>query len=421
MMRRALLMCTALAGVVAMLDSRAETAPGTYTMISVRDNVRVDQWTGSGKAKTANGKFNWSVQKLTLHGGKQEGVDLIVIDNGKLQIRIVPTRGLNILDVKMGDLKLGWDSPVKQIVHPQHIRLESRGGLGWLEGFNEWMARCGLEFAGHPGKDEFINNTGDKASMDLTLHGKISNIPAAEVQVIIDPQPPHRIRVRGIVDEQSFYGPKLQLTAEVSTEPGSDTFRIEDSVKNYGAFEQEFQLIYHANFGAPILEKNARVIAATKRVSPMNEHAGKGVENFSVYAEPTRGFIEQVYLIEPYANDAGNTAVMLQNAAGDKAASMTFSTKQLPYLTIWKNTAAVEDGYVTGLEPATGFPFNRRVERLFGRVPKLGAGETRSFAIDVGLHAGKDAVASKAAQIEQIRGGRPTQVETQPPTPPAAK
>lgn len=419
-MRRALLLYAALLS-AAVADAYAETAPGTYTMISVRDNVRLDQWTGSGKAKTANGKFNWSVQKLTLHGGKQEGVDLIVVDNGRMQIRIVPTRGLNILDVKMGDLKLGWDSPVKQIVHPQHIRLESRGGLGWLEGFNEWMARCGLEFAGHPGKDEFINNTGDKATMDLTLHGKISNIPAAELQVIIDPQPPHRIRVRGVVDEQSFYGPKLQLTAEISTEPGSDTFRIEDSVKNNGAFEQEFQLIYHANFGAPILEKNARVIAAAKKVSPMNEHAGKGVENFSVFAEPTKGFIEQVYLIEPYANDAGNTAVMLQNAPGDRAASMTFSTKQLPYLTIWKNTAAIEDGYVTGLEPGTGFPFNRRVERQFGRVPKLAAGETRSFAIDVGLHASKDAVASKAAQIEQIRDGRPTQVETQPPTPPATK
>ena len=53
------------------------------------------------------------------------------------------------------------DSPVKEVVHPSHIDLESRGGLGWLEGFNEWMVRCGLEFAGHPGTDQFINNTGD--------------------------------------------------------------------------------------------------------------------------------------------------------------------------------------------------------------------------------------------------------------------
>ena len=50
------------------------------------------------------------------------------------------------------------ESPVEEIVHPKYIDLESRGGLGWLEGFNEWMVRCGLEFAGHPGED--TTNTG---------------------------------------------------------------------------------------------------------------------------------------------------------------------------------------------------------------------------------------------------------------------
>jgi len=396
----------------------AETLPGTYPMISVVDNIRVDQWNGSGTVQTASGQVTWSVKKLTLHGGKQEGVDLIVVDNGKLQIRIIPTRGLNIMDVQLGDLKLGWNSPVKQLVHPHYMRLESRGGLGWLEGFNEWMARCGLEFAGHPGKDEFINNTGDSAVMDLTLHGKIGNIPASEVQVIVDPQPPHRIRVRGIVEEQSFYGPKLQLTAEISTEPGSDVFRIEDSVMNRGAFDQEFQLIYHSNFGAPLLEKNARVIAAVKRVTPMNGHAAKGIADFATYEGPMKGFIEQVYLVEPYADAEGKTSVLLQNAAGDRGASMTYSTQQLPYLTIWKNTAASEDGYVTGLEPGTSFPFNRRIERQFGRVPKLAPHQSRAFVLDVALHISKNSVASKALQIEQLRAGKPVQIDSQAPTPP---
>ena len=66
---------------------------------------------------------------------------------------------MGILDVKMDGVRLGWNSPVKEVVHPSHIDLESRGGLGWLEGFNEWMVRCGLEFAGHPGTDQFINNS----------------------------------------------------------------------------------------------------------------------------------------------------------------------------------------------------------------------------------------------------------------------
>ena len=82
-------------------------------------------------------------------------MELLTLDNGKLKITVIPTRGMGILDVKMDSVRLGWNSPVKEVVHPSHIDLESRGGLGWLEGFNEWMVRCGLEFAGHPGTDQF--------------------------------------------------------------------------------------------------------------------------------------------------------------------------------------------------------------------------------------------------------------------------
>ena len=156
--------------------------------------------------------------------------------------------------MKSKGIRLGWDSPVKEIVHPSYINLESRSGLGWLEGFNEWMVRCGLEFAGHPGTDQFLDNTGSPATLNLTLHGKIQNIPASDYRIIIDPEPPHRIRVRGTVCEKFFYGPKLKLVTEISTLPGSNKFQISDQLTNEGAFAQ-FQLIYHGNYGSSILEK----------------------------------------------------------------------------------------------------------------------------------------------------------------------
>lgn len=359
----------------------------------------------------------WSVKRFALHGGKQEGCELIVLDNGKLKITIVPTRGMSVLDVTSGDVRLGWNSPVKQVVHPQFMRLESRGGLGWLEGFNEWMVRCGLEFAGHPGQDEFVNNVGEKATMDLTLHGKIGNIPASEVSVAVDTEAPHRIRVKGTVLEQAFYGPKLELATEISSEPGSETFRIEDRLTNHGAFEQEYQVIYHCNFGPPLLEKGSRVLAAAKRIAPFNAHAAEGLKQWSSYDGPTKGFIEQVYCLEPLADSEGRGIVMLENAAADKAVTMRWNTDSLPYLTVWKNTAATEDGYVTGLEPGTGFAYNRRIERQAGRVPKLGPHASRTFHIDVGIHAGKSQVTEQAATIKQLQGTTPLAVSTDPPRP----
>lgn len=374
-------------------STMAQTNSFQQTITSVQRNVRLDTWQITNRAfKDAN---NWSVTKYILHGGKQEGVDVIVVNNGKLSFTVIPTRGMSVLNVAMGDITLGWNSPVKEVVHPKLINLQERGGLGWLEGFNEWMVRCGVEWAGHPGKDKFINNTGDEAEMDLTLHGKIGNIPASEVEVVIDRpnnNAPHRIRIRGRVDERMFYGPKLELWTEISTEVGSNTFRIEDSLKNYSIYEQEFQIIYHANYGPPLLEQGSRFVAAINEIRPFNAHAAKSLNSFAEYVAPTKGFVEQVYGIIPLADANNKTTAMLHNAAGDKAVTMTYDVTQLPYFSLWKNTTALEEGYVTGLEPGTGFPPNRSIERKAGRVPKLKPNEARQFAIEVAILAGKEQV-----------------------------
>ncbi len=191
-------------------------------------------------------------------------------------------------------------------------------------------------------------------------------------------------------------------------------FRIEDAVTNYGAYDQEFQIIYHANYAAPLLEGGSRFVAAAKEVRPFNAHAAKSLATFNEYVGPTKGFIEQVYGILPFADDKNRTTVMLRNAAGDKAVSMSYSIEQLPYFTLWKNTTAMEEGYVTGLEPGTGFPANRSIERKAGRVPKLKPNETRRFAIDFGIHGSRQSVEQTAAQISKLQAGRQPQLNPQP-------
>src|SRR5262245_41924895 len=397
------------------VDSGAASSGKSYrkTLTSVRDNVHVDEWELTAGEVVA-GAQGCSIRKLTLDGGKQEGVDVIAVDNGKLKFSVCPTRGMGVLSVTMGDIFLGWNSPVKEIVHPKLINLQSRGGLGWLEGFNEWMVRCGLESAGHPGVDRFINNVGDEATMELTLHGKIANIPASEVEVVIDPEPPHRLRVRGRVEERMFYGPKLVLEAEISTVPGSNEFQLADLIANDGEDEQEFQIIYHANFGPPLLEEGSTFAAAVERVTPFNQHAAKDVASYANYQGPRLGFTEQVSCLYPKSDRAGRALIMLRNKARDKAVSMKFATGELPFVTLWKNTNALKEGYVTGLEPGTGFPNNRRIERKFGRVPKLPPGGTFKASIDVTVHATSNEVAEVSNRIEALQGGIDPTVDQSP-------
>jgi len=95
-----------------------------------------------------------------------------------------------------GDVRLGWDSPLKELIHPRRINLQSRGGLRLLEGFTGWFILCGLESNGHPETDKFTNNVRHDATMGLTLRSKMANIPASEVAVVIDSDPTYRLPVR---------------------------------------------------------------------------------------------------------------------------------------------------------------------------------------------------------------------------------
>ena len=390
----------------------AEWDPVNKTLVSVEQNLRVKDWTY--QTTTPDGQII-SVVKSVLHGGKQEGVDIVTIDNGRLTIVVVPTRGMSILGVTMGSLRLGWDSPVREVVHPAHINLHDRGGLGWLDGFNEWLVRCGLEFAGHPGTDTFKDNTGADAEQVLTLHGKIGNIPASEVKVWIDKEPPYEIHLQGRVNERSFYGAALELDTEIATQPGSNRFRLNDGITNRGAQPQEYEIIYHANFGRPILEAGASMVVPLRRLQPMSAAAKLNLNRFDQFSGPTAGQKENVFLIEPLSDADGDTTILIQNADKTLGCSMHYSVDLLPLLTVWKNLAAERSGYVVGIEPGTNYPFNRRLERKAGRLKKLGPGATRKFELTYTLLDDAQAIERVSDSIRNVSDGFAPEIVPDPP------
>ena len=401
MFRRAMALISGVLAVTSISSAEEFVQP----VISSARNLNIESLNLVSKDITPGCPVAWSIQKGRLHGGRQEGVDVIRVDNGKLQIIIVPTRGMGVLSVTMGDVRLGWDSPVKEVVNPAFINLSSRGGLGWLEGFNECIVRCGLEYCGHPGTDEFINNVGAKATMELTLHGRIENIPASEVEIAVEKEAPFRIHIRGTVNERMFYGPKLSIATDLSTEPGSNAIRVEDVITNHGGADEEFEILYHCNFGRPLLEEGSTVLTAVKQITPFNDRAAEGLATYNQYAGPQPGFIEQVYNIVPLADTNGQTLAMLQNSRKDRAVSIEWAPKELPCFTVWKNTVAEQEGYVTGLEPGTNYAYNRKIERQFGRVQKLAPNAEHHVTLDFGILVGEQQVKQAADRITSIQGG----------------
>jgi hypothetical protein len=340
-----------------------------------------------------------------LHGGRQEGVSVIDVDTGAMKISVVPTRGMNVFQAVAGKVRLGWDSPVTEMVNPAFIDLNGRAGLGWLEGFNEMIVRCGYEWVGHPGLDQGVM---------LPLHGRAANIPASKVALSIDEHTPYTIRLKGELKEQAFKQVNFMIDTELSTQAGAQSFTLHDTLTNQGDYPKEYQALYHSNFGPPLLEAGARFSAPVQQVSPFNEKAAAGLNDWQSYLPPTRDYDETVYNVVPYGDEQGNTLAVLHNASGTLGVSLGFNIQQLPVFSLWKNTDLPAQGYVTGLEPGTSYSYNRAYQRALHLVPTIGPKEQRHFDITYTLLSGKAAVDKSLERVQNIQRGRPSEVHKTP-------
>lgn len=356
---------------------------------------------GPGQVPEGKVPAGWSVTSSTLRGGLQEGVNVVEIHNGKLCFAVIPTRGMGIWKANVDGTPLGWDSPVKDPVHPSFINQLERGGLGWLKGFNEWIVRCGLNSMGAPCTDTVLDYSGNEIEVPLTLHGNIANLPARSVSLEITDK---ELILRGEVDETMMFGPALRLNTEIRTEFGSGTLTIVDTVTNLGSNSAEHELLYHINYGAPLLEKHSRMVAPFKQVAPRDPRSAEGMKSFDAYGAPEPGFVEQAYLYELIGKRGSRqTMAMLRNAAGSTASLLRYSLKDFPCFTLWKNTAAQADGYVTGLEPSTNYPNSRRFEREKGRVLTLKGGESRTTTLAIEHLDTKTAVKQAEKEIRALQ------------------
>ncbi len=356
----------------------------------------------------------WRIDKFALKGGRQDGVDLVQIDNGHLTVVIVPTRGMAVLEAYTEEVSLGWNSPVREIVHPAYVNEESEGGLGWLEGFNELVTRCGLAFNGAPGTDVVTDNTGAEQEVSLPLHGTIANSPAARLSVSVRLRAPYELSVTGEVWDTRLFGSCHYLSSTVSTTPGSAEFSIRDVVQNLAGTPSELELLYHCNFGRPLLGQGARVEAPVDFVCPRDARAREGIDAWETYGPPEASFAEQCYYLRNHADEDGRTVAALVDAEGALAAAVRYSVAELPALTVWKNTAAEPDGYVTGLEPGTDYPNSRRFERSKGRVVELEPEESYRTHLRFGLVEGAEKVRELHEEIAGLAEGKESTVAQEP-------
>lgn len=110
----------------------AQVSAQTWVLTDAEQGVEKGNWQiSSQKLKLSGAPF--SIEQKVLHGGKQEGSKIITITSKDgLTITLSPTRGMNLLRADGFGVRMGWDSPVKEVVNPAYINPKAATGwAGW--------------------------------------------------------------------------------------------------------------------------------------------------------------------------------------------------------------------------------------------------------------------------------------------------
>ncbi len=311
-----------------------------------------------------------------LADGKADGVRAVEVATGSgLCFTVLPGRGMDISFASWRGKALSFQSGTG-ITSPAYYE---EPGAAWLRTFHAGLlTTCGITNAGTPSVDE---------GRPFGLHGRLANAAAEDLCVEQDWQgDEYEIRVAATVREATAMGENMRLRRSIETRLGAKGFRLRDTVSNRGFEPQPLMLLYHFNYGFPLLSPGARVVGPITGTEARDEEARKdrGVEECLRFPEPVQGYREKVFFHVLAADAGGRTFIALVNPdCGDGTPLgivARWSAKELPFLTEWKMPR--RGFYVVGLEPGTVTPIGRGPLREAGGLPLLEGQATYSVTID---------------------------------------
>ena len=327
------------------------------------------------------------IETSVLDNGLGKGTRIAWVNTGSgLRYKIVIDRGLDIVDAFYNQHSLAWLSHAG-VSSP---RPDANKGFEWLRSFGGGLlTTCGLSHIGGPEADEFE---------ERGLHGRISNIPA-QIESVVQPNPAggkFDMSITAIIKESRVFGPNLELRRTITSRLGEAAITINDVVTNCGNTKVPHMILYHCNFGWPLVDEGADIIWKGKcqsRGMEMDDKIFNAKHNYIKCQKPLdshRGSGEACGFIDVAAGNNGVCTVGLRNRKLKMALVMKYKKKQLPCLANWQHWGAGE--YVCALEPGTNPPIGQNKARKEKKLVELAPGKSRSYELELSILTGQQEI-----------------------------
>lgn len=296
--------------------------------------------------------------------GKARGSRGIRIKCGDLSFTVLPDRCMDIAYCEYKGFPMSFDADCG-IVSPAYFNDKdySRSFTAGL------LTTCGLSNTGASCTDE---------GKFYCQHGLISSMPACDVCVNrYWKDDEYFITVSGKMKQTVLFGEKLELKRTISVKYGESKINICDEVTNNGFSREALMLLYHMNFGYPLIDEGTILETNTENLRARDDEAQKGINVAHQFCEPQHNYKEQVF----YHDSVKNSYAKIINEKLGIFSEISYDKENLPYLIEWKQMG--EGDYVLGIEPGTNPPEGRKAEREKDRLRYIEAGETKKFDLTI--------------------------------------
>ena len=239
------------------------------------------------------------VELLEHADGPERGVRVLDFRTGAgLSFRVAVDRGFDLLAADYRGVPIGWRSPTGPR-HPGLASPEENRGWGFLRSFTGLLATCGLDQALAPTTSPARRSTSIRASARATIRCTAGSRRSRRVfWAMASAGRATRARC----------GPRARslrwrcsartwcCTRRIEAALGGTTISVEDRVENRGFRPTPHMLLYHYNFGWPLLDEGAELLVPSRAIvhAMHGDLHAQGV-GYRIQGPPEADFSEQVY------------------------------------------------------------------------------------------------------------------------------
>jgi hypothetical protein len=320
------------------------------------------------------------VRLITLGDGTERGVRVLEFHTGSgFSFDVVVDRAFDIGRCEHQGRALSWQSATG-FAGPWYYEPE---GLGFLRTFGGGLlTTCGLDHALFMATDTAAQyHYPAKPTETYGLHGRVSGHPARLVGYGERWDGDECILwAEGEVLQAAVFGEHLLLRRRVEAHLGGSSLTIHDVVENVGYDPTPHMILYHCNYGFPVVDEGAELLLPLLGAHPRGDYP---VEGFTRLQAPIRDFVEQVFDLDLATEPDGLVPTGIANRALDFGVYQLFRLDQLPHPFVWRNLG--EGGYVVAIEPCTNRVAGRLDARARGELIELAPGESRHYDLTIGV------------------------------------